>query len=32
MRITTKMMVVSAQKEESVAAVCAFPRVVALNT
>ena len=32
MRMTTKMMVVSAQKEESVAAVCALPRVVALNT
>ena len=31
-RMRTKMMVVSAQKEESVAAVCALPRVVALKT
>ena len=32
MRMTTKMMVVSAQNEESVSAVCALPRMVALNT
>ena len=30
--MTTKMIVVSAQKDESVPAVCAFPFMVALKT